>query len=268
MSCLNKEEVVMRVTSLKVFVRLVVFGLLLGASSTAYADTVATSSITFSNLQFTPATGTAIFTPSGASSRVQATNSFGELQDVTSTTVPVAQASAAVTFASGTGMASAVNNFINGSTLVSIGGCSCSASSFVVNTFTGTLLITGGQGSVDVTISGLIAAIGQVSTDEFGAFAFANHGFFITVNGVGVISADEILTEVSGPNHTGQVQVIPHELSRVITLQFGAVNTIGVTFTNESAAVSAVPEPATVVLLVSGLGSMIGILKKRRKADG
>jgi hypothetical protein len=54
----------------------------------------------------------------------------------------------------------------------------------------------------------------------------------------------------------------------VFSLQFGAVNTLelrmgaGAFGMNE---VNEVPEPATMVLMVSGLGFMAGVLKKRRK---
>jgi hypothetical protein len=56
---------------------------------------------------------------------------------------------------------------------------------------------------------------------------------------------------------------------RLNSLQFGAVNTIELRMDatafgmNE---VNEVPEPATVALLVSGLGFMGGVLKKRRKS--
>jgi len=86
----------MRVKSLKVFVRVLLFGLLLGASSTAHADTVVITSFSFSNLQFNPATGTAVFTPTGASARAQAMNSLGENQDLSSNTFPISQATALV----------------------------------------------------------------------------------------------------------------------------------------------------------------------------
>jgi hypothetical protein len=56
-------------------------------------------------------------------------------------------------------------------------------------------------------------------------------------------------------------------VSRVFSLQFGAVNTIELrigasAFGNE---VTELPEPATVVMLISGLGFMAGVLKKRLK---
>ena len=70
----------MRVKSLRVFVPVLLLGLLLGASSTANADTVVLSSFSLGNLQFNPATGTAVLTPTGASARALATNSLGFLK--------------------------------------------------------------------------------------------------------------------------------------------------------------------------------------------
>src|SRR5215217_507644 len=100
--CLDstRKEVVMRVTSLKVFVRVLLFGLVLGASSTAYADVVAITSFSLSNPQFNPATGTAVFTPTGVSARANASNSLGQSQNNLTNTFPFAQTSAAVPFAS------------------------------------------------------------------------------------------------------------------------------------------------------------------------
>ena len=143
-------------------------------------------------------------------------------------------------------------------------GCTCTASSFSQAAFTGTLVITGGQGSVDVTISGFIQAMGQVATDSSGLFAHANTLFDIFVNGVSVFSND-MLREVMGPNQSGTFELVPHQLSRVITLQFDAVNTIEVRASAVSAAGNEIPEPATIVLLVSGLGFMTGVLKKRAR---
>ena len=64
----------MRVKSLKVFTGVLMFGLLLGASSTAYADAVALTSFSFTNLQFTVSTGTAQFTVTAVMARADAGN--------------------------------------------------------------------------------------------------------------------------------------------------------------------------------------------------
>ena len=257
----------MRTKSFKVFVRVLVFGLLLGASSTAHADTVVITSFNFINVQFNPATGTAVFTPTGASARAVATNSLGENQDISSNTLPISQATALVTFASASLSANATGQTANATSSVSVGGCTCTASSFGLGGFTGTLVILGGEGNVDVTFSVTPFGTGHVATDQLGIRAQAEIFYNLLLNGRSVLSQDQMLIEVDGPNQTGLFSLGPVTISRVLSLQFGAVNTIefrmgAVAFGSE---VNEIPEPATVVLLVSGLGFMTGVLKKRRK---
>lgn len=257
----------MRVKSLKVFVPVLLSGLLLGASSIAHADTVVITSFTFGNVQFNPATGTAVYTPTGASARAQATNSLGENQNNSANTFPVSQSTAVVTFANAAGSASATNLTANATSFVSVGACSCSASSFALSAFTGTLVILGGEGNVDVTFSIMPFATGQITTDQFGVGAEAEVFFDFLLNGVSVFSQDQMLSEVVGPNRTGGFQLGPGQISKVFSLQYGAVNTIelrmGATAFGQNQ-VNQVPEPATMLLLVSGLGSMAGVLKKQR----
>jgi len=241
--------------------------LLLGASSIAHADTVVITSFNFSNVQFNPATGTAVYTPTGASARAQATNSLGENQNNSSNTFPVSQSTAVVTFANAAGSASATNLTANATSFVSVGACSCSASSFGQSAFTGTLVILGGEGNVDVTFSIMPFATGQITTDQFGVRAEAEVFFDFLLNGVSVFSQDQMLREVVGPNGTGGFQLGPGQISKVFSLQYGAVNTIelrmGATAFGQNQ-VNQVPEPATMLLLVSGLGFMAGVLKKQR----
>jgi PEP-CTERM motif-containing protein len=72
------------------------------------------------------------------------------------------------------------------------------------------------------------------------------------------------LSEVRAPNQMGGFSLSPGLLSRTFTLQYGLPNTIRVVIIGVAAAGNEIPEPATVVLLVSGLGFMTGVLKKRR----
>jgi hypothetical protein len=103
-----------------------------------------------------------------------------------------------------------------------------------------------------------------LSSAAFGVFAEAEITWNLNLNGVPVFFND-MLIDVNGPNKTGEFQLGPGAVSKVFSLQFGAVNTIEVRGDSHSFAMNEVPELATVVLLVSGLGFMAGFLKKRRK---
>ena len=258
----------MGVKSFKVFVSVLVFGVVLSASSTAYADNLAITSFSVNNLQFTSATGTAQFTLTGTTARAAASNTFGENIDNLSNTFPIAQSTATVTFASANGIANATTNSLSGSASVNIGDCSCSANSFTITTFTGTLVILGTEGTVDVNISALTSQLRQVQTDQFGIRAQSEILFDLFVNGSPVFSFQiDLLSPIDGPNGLTFIQG-SGQLNGTVRLQAGVANTISARLTTGSIAVSEVPEPATVVMLVSGLGFMTGVLKKRaKKAD-
>ena len=254
----------MRVKSLRVFVQVLMFGLFLGASSTAYGDALVITTFNF-GLQVTPAAGTVVFTPTGASARAVASNSFGENPDMTSNTFPVAQESVMVTFANSSSTANAANQTASVTSFVNVGGCTCTASAFGIATFATTFVVQGGDGNVDVTILPMPFASGQVMTDQFGQVAFASISWSVFLNDVPVFFTDEMLIEVREPNQTGGFSLTPGLLSRTFALQYGVPNTIRVVIIGVAAGTNEIPEPATVVLLISGLGFMTGVLKNRRK---
>ena len=254
----------MRVKSLKPFVRLLLFVVLLGAWSTAYADNVAITTYGISNFQFTAATGTAQFTLTGASARAQAQNSFGQIVNNISNALPLAVATANVNFASATGTANAAGVSISGTASARIGGCSCVANAFSIVTLTGTLVVLGAEGMVDVNISGLATLVNDLQTDQFGVRAESEILFNVHVNGPPVFSLQvERLLPLSGPNLRAQIAGM-NPVSGTIRVQAGAQNSIFIVLTTGSIVESEVPEPATIFLLVSGLGFMTGVLKKRR----
>jgi hypothetical protein len=253
----------MRGKSLKVFVCVLMFGVLFGASATAYADSLVITSFTVSGLQFNPATGTAVFTPTTTSARANASTSLGQTINNVSNAFPFAEAGAAVPFATAFSTANATNNTVVGIAFATVPGCSCSGASFTVSNFTGTLVISGVAGNVDVNISGLVTLLRDVQTDQFGVLAESEVLFDIFVNGISVFQIESLIP-LSGPNQRALVDGM-NQLSRTITLQGGAANTIDVRLSTRALAINEVPEPATVVLLVSGLGFMTGVLKKRRR---
>jgi len=240
-----------------------VLGLLLSAASPANADALSIISVNVSNIQFTPAVGTATFTLTGASARAQAGNSLGEDQNMISNTFPVAQSAVAVTFASASGIANATNASVGGLAQANVIGCTCAAGSFSQSLLTGTLVVLGGQGNANVTISGLLDGLTHLETDAFGQYVELGWLFDVSVNGSSVFSTDFINTR-TGPNQLALTQ-FSQQLSRMITLQYGAVNTISIRLTPSALAINQVPEPTTVTLLISGLGFMTGVIRRRKK---
>lgn len=255
----------MRVKSPKVFAGVLILGLLFCASSTAYADALSITSFTFTNFQFTPSAGTAQLTFTSAMARADAGILNGAQNQNISNSFPIAQASAAVTGVTAAATANAATHSLTADTTAFIGGCTCNAGSFGQGILTGTLVLSGAEGPVDVSISALRTLLWQVQTDEFGRYAESGFFFDMFVNGTPVFSLQvEALHPVLGPNQSSMLQAA-QQISRTITLQGGSTNTISARLSATSLVINEVPEPATVVLLLSGLGVMGGVLKKRRK---
>jgi hypothetical protein len=103
----------------------------------------------------------------------------------------------------------------------------------------------------------------HAQTDQFGKYAETAITFDILVNGSVVFSVqiDHLISV--GPNGLADVQATS-PIAGTITLQSGVENTILIRAAPSSLVINEVPEPATIVLLVSGLGFMTGVLKKRR----
>ena len=254
----------MRGKSIKVFVRVVLFVLLLGASSTAaYADAFSLTSFTVSNLQFTASTGTAVFTLTGATARTEATN-LAQTQSIISTNFSIAQSNSVVNGASASATANAATHSVSGESTASIGGCTCTAGSFALTLLTGNLVLSGAVGDVDVNITALTTLLREVKTDQFGLHAESETLFDILLNGTVIFSVQVDAMNPTGPNGFARVE-LSDQVSRTIRLQGGTENTIFVRLSTGSLVMNEVPEPATILLLVSGVGLMTGVLKKRRK---
>ncbi|HYK22389.1 MAG TPA: hypothetical protein VEV42_16730, partial [Pyrinomonadaceae bacterium] len=189
----------MRVKSLKVFTGVAMFGLLLGASSTAYADAFSLTSFSFTNLQFTSSAGAAQFTVTGVTAHAEATN-LPQTQTNISNNFPIAQASAVVNGATAAATANAATRSLSTDTTANIGGCSCAAGSLGLATLTGNLVLSGAGGNVDVSISALETFLWQVQNDAFGQYAESGLNFDLFVNGSPVFSLQVDALHPVGPN--------------------------------------------------------------------
>ena len=244
-------------------------GLLLGTASSAYADALSITSLTFSNFQIVPASGTIVFSLPNSHALARATNSLGEesLQVVNSDSpIAIQLASASVSFASGFAIADPLNFIGSQNSSATLSGCNCEAFGVGQTVLQKTFVITGGTGNVDVSFSAVLLMMQTVLTDEFGTFAGSDVLAGIHLGSTSIFPTIFSVIEI-GPNDS-RVSKIQQQLSQVLTLQFNTEYRLDITLSANSTVVNQapgeVPEPATVVLLVSGLGFMAGFVKKRR----
>jgi len=103
-----------------------------------------------------------------------------------------------------------------------------------------------------------------VMTDEFGLLAESNVLAGIHLGSSSIFPL-VLSTLTIGPNGFS-VSNIEQQLSQTLTLQFNTVYRFDLTLSANSqvANQAEIPEPASVVLLVSGLGFMAGLVKRRR----
>ena len=259
----------MRFKSPKVFAGVLMFGLLLCASSTAYADAFALTSFSFNNVQFTPSAGTGQLTWSTALARADVGFFQGVNITNSSTSFPIAQANAVLNGFSASATADATTNSVGGTSSAFLGNCTCQGGASGFAMLTGNLVLSGAEGPVNVNITALREMMWQVQTDVFGRYAESSLLMDVLVNGSIVFSLQvEMLHPLTGPNLHSAQSLLVQQISRNITLQGNSTNSIGVRISAGSLVINEVPEPASIVLLVSGLGALTGVLRKRRKAAG
>jgi hypothetical protein len=242
--------------------------LMLGASSTAYADAISSTQVTFSNFQIVPTSGTVVFsTPqfgSPTSASGAAVNSLEEEEGELVQNPTHSEAGVSITFANAGGVSDLASFTLSANTNVTLSGCICSAETEGLAGIRQSFMIVGGAGNVDVTFSAVMQSIQNLVTDQFSLSAASEARFFVSILDVESFSFDSQL-RIIGPNGLTNLEM-QRQLSEVITLQFGQQYNLIVSVGAISRATqNEVPEPATVALLISGLGFMAGMVKKRRR---
>jgi hypothetical protein len=219
--------------------------------------------VTLTSLQLVSSAGTVVLSPPPtASASGAAANSFDESSSDLSQSSTRAEASASVTFAGAGGVSDVATLFLNANSNVMLSGCVCSGESEGLASLTQSFTIVGGTGNVNVTFSALLETVQNLVTDEFSLFAASDARFSVQIVDVRTFSLASNLH--IGPNALTSLEM-QRQLAEVFNLQFGQQYTLRVFLgANSRAAQSEIPEPATVVLLVSGLGFMAGWVRKRR----
>jgi hypothetical protein len=229
-----------------------------------YADSIATSNISFSNLQITASAGTIQFLgPWNTEAFAQAQNSLGELDSQSSSNTGTGStATATVTFAGATGDAAVAPLSGDASSNASIvPDFNAQARSQGNGTLFNSFEITGGTGSVNVTFSAGIAGKLDVSTDDDGVLAQTETIFNLQLDGQPVLFFDSILSV--GPNSSASM-LIGQTLTNTESLNFNTPYQVLAQADSESQAI-VTPEPPTASLLFMAVMSVTALVRKRFK---
>jgi hypothetical protein len=239
-------------------------GLFFSIANTVYATAIASSDISFFNLQITPSTGTVQFLDDWtAEAFAQAQNSLGELAtQFDSKSGGSVIADAMVTFAEEHGFASALDITASTTSKGSIPGTTTAhalskGTADLFNSF----MIVGGTGLVDVSFSVDITGSLDVFTDAFGLKAEAETIFALEVDGSPAVFDFELLSV--GPSSSDSLK-FSESLFGTMTLLFDTPSFLFVSLDPESEVINRVSEPGSVLLMLAGLIALTGL--SRRKA--
>lgn len=256
----------------RTFVQILLLGLLLGTSSSAYADAISITSGSLSNLQIVPTSGTVVFSaqqPSSATRALALVSVNSEVLTSESQSETVSQTSISIGFASAAAASDFPNLSLSANGEIMLSGCVCSSQAEGLAFLSKRFTVVGGSGNVDVNLSGLLATMQTLVTDQFSLSAASTVLVTLQVfnasdlSGVHLFSFHSPLS-IQGPNDSTILE-IQRQLSEAFTLQFNTEYALAVSvLANSRAAQNEIPEPASVVLLVSGLGFLAGFVKKRR----
>ena len=246
-------------------------GLLLGISSSAHADAISITSASVTNLQLVPTAGTLVFTTQSSPATIASgaiTDGFDGPSN-RSESPTHAQASISLGFASAGADSNFTNTSFTANSNVMLSGCLCSFEAEGFAALRKNFMIVGGSGNVNVNLSGLLVTMQTLMTDQFSFFAASTTIIHLQVldasnfSSIHSFSLDSRLN-IRPPTNSTTLEM-ERQLSEIFTLQFDKEYRLDVTaIANSRAAQNEVPEPASVFLLVSGLGFAAGFVRKRR----
>src|SRR5688572_29047572 len=185
---------------------LLLLGLLFCTSASASADTISMTSVSVSSIQLTSTSGTIVFLGpqfgdrAGAFAGASNTTSTGLFQETSNirSDPTRAEATTSITFANAAGVADFPNLLVSANGNIMLSGCVCTADAEGAGTLLETFMITGGTGTVDVTLSALLQTMQSLVTDQFSLFAASDATMNFQVAGVDIFSLDSRLS--IGPN--------------------------------------------------------------------
>jgi hypothetical protein len=255
----------------------------LAASPSAEATAYANSTIAFSSLVITPTSGTVqLLDEWTTESYTDAKNSLGEADPHYLSSYPggTAATNSSVTWAASHGDANAstppalpeLSVTANANSLANVPGCDPNwASSDGHGTLTNAFMVTGGTGQTAVNLSAHITGLLHVLTDQCGIKAETETIFTLQIFGLPDLGA--------GPQNPivlfsdlhfviGRNDEIMHPFDNTLTgsavLDFDTP--YGVLLEADSESFAVVPEPATLVLLLPGLGLLTRRKNKLRSS--
>src|SRR5687767_2254623 len=144
-------------------------GLLLGISSSAYADAISVTSVSVTNIQIVTTSGTIVFGAPPFGSRtiahtVIADGSGDEVADEEQSPTR-SEASTTTSLATANAVSDFTNLLLTANSSVMLSGCVCAAEAEGMAILRTTFTIVGGTGSVDVNFSALLETAQSLMTD-------------------------------------------------------------------------------------------------------
>lgn len=250
--------------SFRILLQALLFGILLTIPSGVYADAISMTTVSLTNIKVTTTAGNIQLGVWQKTESAMASNSQGQVDPMP----PAVKATAMVNFANSRAVANIAAVTLDATSNVNVINCNCNASSAATASLINTFMVIGGNGNVVVNISALLAATQKVMTDQFGISAGSGVFLDFFVDDARLFTFDPQIININNPSSM-KMSELSQRLTAAITVQFNTLHTINVSITANSDGVTGpgvnpVPEPTTAVLLFSGLGSLMALIKRGR----